>query len=546
MASLNSILDIAKTALLTTEKAINVTSHNIANANTPGYTRQEAVLEPQEPVMYGGLMFGTGVKVVDVKRYYQNFQTIQLRDAYSSLSSYQSLDELVKKLESKFNDFSGSGLSGSLSAFFNSISDLSNSPSSYGERSNLLSNASVLAQRFKDIDSSMRLDFSNINNEITSNVYRINNYATQIADLNKQIATVEISGTSANDLRDQRDVLLEGLSKIVNLTTVENSTGQVDVSIAGGFALVAGYKTYAVETEVNNDNPNVLNIKSSGTVLNSRISGGSLKGILDGAGYFQGAYDKLNLLAASLTKEMNVQHAAGYGLDGSTGLNFFSPPSIYAAPSSFNTGGAVINGNSITDFTQLTLDDYEVRFGSPAAYTIVNKGTGAVVATGAYASGSPITIDGISFTISDNSGAPAAGDSFTLSVTRNAAKDMGVAITDPNKIAAASTAAGVPGDNTNALAMAGLKNSQAIKGSTFQDYYNGIVTDIGVVANEASTNVEASKRVAEQLQTARDSASGVSMEEEAVSLVRLQRAYQAAAKVVATVDQMFDELFSIR
>lgn len=546
MASLNSVLDIAKTALLTTEKAINVTSHNIANANTPGYTRQEAVLEPQEPVMFGGLMFGTGVKVADVKRYYQNFQTVQLRDAYSSLSSYQSTEELVKKLESKFNDFSGSGLSSSLSAFFNSITDLSNSPSSYGERSNLLSNASVLAQRFNDIDSSMRLDFSNINNEVTSNVYRINNYAAQIADLNKQIATVEISGTSANDLRDQRDALLEGLSKITNISTVENATGQVDVSIAGGFALVAGYKTYAVETEVNNDNPNVLNIKSSGTVINSRITGGSLKGILDGAGYFQQAYDKLNLLAASLNKEMNVQHAAGYGLDGSTGLNFFSPPSIYAAPSSFNTGGAVINGNSITDFTQLTLDDYEVRFSTSAAYSIVNKGTGAVVASGAYTSGSPITVDGISFTISNNSGAPAAGDSFALSVTKNAARDLSVGITDPNKIAAASTAAGVPGDNTNALAMAGLKNSPAVSGSTFQDYYNGIVTDIGVVANEASTNVQASKSVAEQLQTARDSASGVSMEEEAVNLVRLQRAYQAAAKLVATVDQMFDELFSIR
>ncbi|MBI5902392.1 MAG: hypothetical protein HZB84_02780, partial [Deltaproteobacteria bacterium] len=300
------------------------------------------------------------------------------------------------------------------------------------------------------------------------------------------------------------------------------------------------------ETEVNNDNPNVLNIKSSGTVINSRITGGSLKGILDGAGYFQKAHDKLNLLAASLTKEMNVQHAAGYGLDGSTGLNFFSPQSIYSAPSSFNTGGAVISGNSITDFSQLTLDDYDVRFASPATYTIVNKGTGAVVASGAYASGSPITVDGISFTISDNSGAPAAGDSFTISVTKNAARDLSVAITDPNKIAAASTAAGVPGDNTNALAMVGLKNSQAVKGSTFQDYYNGIVTDIGVVANEASSNVEAGKRVAEQLQTARDSASGVSMEEEAVNLVRLQRAYQAAAKVVSTVDQMFDELFSIR
>ncbi|MBI5827733.1 MAG: flagellar hook-associated protein FlgK [Deltaproteobacteria bacterium] len=546
MASLNSVLDIAKTALLTTEKAINVTSHNIANANTPGYTRQEAVLEPQEPVMFGGLMFGTGVKVVDVKRYYQNFQTVQLRDSYSSLSGYQSLEELVKKLEGKFNDFSGSGLSSSLNAFFNSISDISNSPSSYGERSNLLSNASVLAQRFNDIDSSIRLDFSNINNEITSNVYRINNYASQIADLNKQIATVEISGTSANDLRDQRDVLLEGLSKIVNITTVENATGQVDVSIAGGFALVAGYKTFAVETEVNNDNPNVLNIKSSGTVINSRITGGSLKGILDGAGYYQKAHDKLNLLAASLTKEMNVQHAAGYGLDGSTGLNFFSPQSIYSAPSSFNTGGAVISGNSITDFSQLTLDDYDVRFASPAAYTIVNKGTGAVVASGAYTSGSPITVDGISFTISDNSGAPATGDSFTISVTKNAARDLSVAITDPNKIAAASTAAGVPGDNTNALAMVGLKNSPATKGSTFLDYYNGIVSDIGVVANEASSNVQARKSVAEQLQTARDSASGVSMEEEAVNLVRLQRAYQAAAKVVATVDQMFDELLSIR
>lgn len=546
MATLSSVLDIAKTALLASEKALSVTSHNIANASTPGYSRQKAVLEPQKGIMYGGMFFGMGVTVADVVRVYDSFQGIQLRDSKSDMSRYQSFQELVSKLESKLNDFGGSGLSESINALFSAFQSVSTDPSSYGERSNLLSTASILAQRFNNIDASIRSDFGNINTEIESRVQEINSLASSIAGLNKEIANVEIAGISANDLRDTRDAALESLAQLVDVTTIEGDGGQVEVSVAGGYSLVSGFKSYELGAQANIDNPNIINITSNGKVINDYISGGSLKGLLDGAAYFEDVHDKLNLLAASFTKEINIQHSAGFGLDGSTGNNFFSPPSIYAASSSSNTGGAVIAGNSITDFTQLTLNDYEVRFSSPADYIIVNTGTNSVVASGAYTSGNPITIDGISFTITDFPGAPATGDKFTLSVTKDAAMDMSVALTDPNKVAASSTAAGVPGDNTNALALSSLKTAVTVNGSTFSDFYNGIITDIGVTSAEASSNLKASARVTEELQSARDATSGVSLEEEAVNLVKLQRAYQAAAKLMTTADQMMESLLNIR
>lgn len=546
MASLTSVLDIAKTALLTSQKAINVTSHNISNANTPGYTRQTAVLEAMDPVNSGGLFYGTGVNVSSIERVYDNFQTVQLRGADSNLSRFESNGTVLKTLETAFNDFNGSGLSSSIDAFFNSFQDVANSPSTTAERSALLSNASILSDRFNAIDSTIRTNLTNFNSEIESQVKQINSVASQVAELNRQISTVEIAGVSANDLRDKRDTLLDSLSKMVDITTRENKTGEVDVYIGGGSFLVAGVKASPLSVDVNKDNPELYNIISNGTVMNDRINGGSLKGIIDGSRYYQQTQDRLNVLAASLVKAVNVAHRQGYGLDGSTGADFFAAPSVYTKASAFNTGGAVITGGAVTDQSLLTLNDYEVRFSDPTHYNVVNKTANSIVTSGLYTSGSPIVFDGLTFTITDNTGTPGAGDAFEVSATKNSARNIAVSLTDPKKIAASASAATLPGDNRNALALAGLKDSASASGSTFNDYYNALVSDIGFKAGEAGTNYDAQQKVTEQLQTARDSLSGVSLEEEAVNLVKLQKSYEAAAKVMATADKMLDALLNMR
>ncbi|MFQ5736257.1 MAG: flagellar hook-associated protein FlgK [Thermodesulfobacteriota bacterium] len=545
MSTLNSVLDIAKTALLSSQKAINVTSHNISNASTPGYTKQTAVMESMDPVNYGGLYFGAGVTVSGIERVYDSFQATQIRDANSSLSRYEAKGGHLSAVESLLNDFGGSGLSSRVDDFFNAFEDLAASPSTSAERSALLSSANVLADEFNRVGGAIKQNVSQINGRIEATVEKINTLGAQVAELNLQITTVEVAGTSANDLRDRRDNLLNELSKLADISTVEGKDGKTDVYISGSF-LVAGVEVSPLSVVINPENPEVYNISSNGMVLNDRITGGSLKGDLEGSAYLQDILGRLDYLAASIVKDVNTLHRSGYGLDGSTGVDFFKAPSVYLQSSTRNTGGAVISAGSVTDLTLLTLDDYEVRFSGPASYTVVNTATNAVVTTGAYASGSPITFDGISFTITDNTGTPAMGDTFAVSVTKNASEYIGVDITNGNRIAASSSAATLPGDNTNAMALAALKDSASMDGQTFSEFYRAVVTGVGTAVAEAKSNLSAQGKVAEQLQLARESVSGVSLEEEAINLIKLQRAYEAAAKVMGTADKMFEALLNIR
>jgi len=545
MSTINSVLDIAKTALLANQKAINVTSHNISNASTPGYTKQTAVMTAMDPVSYGGLYYGSGVTVSSIERVYDSFQATQIRDASSGLSRFDAKGGHLVAIESMLNDMDGSGLNTRIDDLFNSFEDLASRPSTHAERSALLSSASVLADDLNRISASMKQSVAIINDRVESSVKMINSIGGQIAELNMQVSTLEASGTSANDLKDKRDSLLKVLSGFADVSTVDGRDGKTDVYIGGSF-LVAGVKLSPLSVAINPENPDVYDIVSNGMVLNSRLTGGSVKGDLEGSAFYQETLSKLDKLAASVVKEVNLQHRSGYGLDGSTGVDFFSGPSLYLQPGSRNTGGAVVGSGTVTALSQLTLDDYEVRFSGPASYTVVNTTKNSVVSNGAYASGSPIAFDGLSFSISDFAGTPAAGDTFAVSVTKNASEYIGVAISDANKIAASGSAVTLPGDNTNAMALASLRGTATMDGATFSEYYRSIVTGVGTEVSETRSNYTSQGKVVEQLEQARESLSGVSLEEEAINLIKLQRAYEAAAKVMSVADRMFETLLGIR
>lgn len=545
MPTLNATFDIAKTALMTSQKAISVTSHNIANANTPGYTRQRAVLEATTPVLFGGHLFGTGVDARAVERVYDSFQTIQLREANSDLAKFETTGRHLFALESILNDFDGAGLSTRLDAFFNSMSDVAANPSAYGERAALLSSARVLSDTFNLASANLGRTLSGVTTDMERKVESMNMIASRIAELNQQISAVEVGGTSANDFRDKRDVLLEELSGFVDLSVTENDIGQVDVYVGGSF-LVAANRTSKLSAVPDSRDPDILNLRLNDGTINDRIRGGSLRGDLDGMAHLLDTRDRLNQLSASIVKEVNILHGGGYGLDGATGQAFFAPLSAYANASSANTGGAVITGGAVTDLSAVTLDDYEIRFSGPGVYSVVNLGTDMVVTSGAYSSGAAITFGGLGVTITDVTKPPQAGDRFVVSSTRNAAGSMRVALTDPRKVAASGTLAGIPGDNTNAQALADLREAATLGSSTFSQFYSTLVTDLGTAANDARINFDAQNMFTQELRAARESVSGVSIEEEAINLVKLQRAYEAAAKVMSTVDQMMETLLRIR
>jgi len=545
MATLNGVFDIARSALQAHQKALNVTSHNISNANTPGYTRQRVVLETSDPVNFGGLFFGTGTDVATVQRVYDSFQTIQLRDASSSLSRFETRGQHLAGLESILNDFDGAGLSSRLDAFFNSAADVAANPSSYGERAALLSNARVLSDTFNHAADNFDKNLADVNSEISHKVDDINGLAVRIAGFNEQISSVELSGTSANDLRDKRDMLLEELSGLVDIKVTENDIGQVDVYVGGSF-LVAANKTATLSVRPSPSDTDTPMLLLNGGTINDRITGGSLKGDIEGLEYYKDARERVNILSASIVKEVNLLHARGYGLDGATGEDFFTPLSVYTNANSANTGGAVIAGGTVTDPGALTLDEYEIRFAGPGSYSVVNLSDDSVVSTGAYTSGAAITFEGLSVVVTDSPKTPQAGDRFVVSPTRRAASGMSVALADPKKYAASGSAAGLPGDNTNAMEIADLKDGLLVADATFGQYYSRLVTDLGTAANDARINYEAQGKFTQELRAAKETVSGVSIEEEAINLVKLQRAYEAAAKVMSTVDQMMETILRLR
>jgi len=546
MPSLNGIFEIARTGLNASQEALDVTSHNIANVNTPGYTRQRAVLESRDPVNFGGHFFGTGVDVRGVERVFDSFIELQLNDAKSGLYAETSRGGVLQDLEGIVNDLGGAGISKPLDEFFNSMEELSADPTSSAARQAVLSNGTVLGDAFKNMDSRIRLDINNVNNEIKNIVKEINNFSSQIADLNTRIQGLDINGASSNDLKDKRDALLGKLSEKIGITAIETSTGAINVVTDGGFSLVSESTSSVLTVRVKGDNNLLTEVVYNGTNLTDKITAGSLKGFIDGRKDLTGALDSLNRLSATVINEVNIQHRAGYGLDSSTGQDFFTPMQVDTSKMSQSTGGAAISGGVIADPTALTLDDYEVRFSGPANYVVVNLNTNSVAASAAYTSGSAITFDGLSITITDSPTPPAAGDTFSVSVTKSASMHMGVAITDTAKVAASSTVAGLPGDNTNALALSALRDKSVIGGSTLGGFYQGLVSGIGTKTNETDNNISVREAVLSQIETQRASVSGVSIDEESINMIKLQKAFAAAAQLLTTADKMFNTLLSIR
>ena len=543
MGDINTTFSIIKNALLATQKSVSVVSHNIANANTEGYTKQRPVLENTGPVEMGGLSFGYGVDVITIERVYDSFLAIQVRDAISDSQYFGTKSDVIRGVEGILNDIDGGGLSAAMDDFFNAVEDVATNPASSPERVSLLSRAALLTDTFNSIDRRIRDNLKNIDKGIESAVDEINDLATRIRDINLKIRYSEAGGATPNDLFDKRDYLLDQLAELVEIKTSVKETGELDIYLGGGVPIVVGDRVFdfSAEFEPTGD----VKLMVGDTRVDSFIESGRLKGLIDGRSVVKDGLERLNLLAAALTKEVNLQHRAGYGLDGSTGNDFFSLPPVTVDPVNVQ-GGAGFVGGSVTNLSAVTLDDYEIRFIDSSTYNVVNITDNTIVVSGAtYTSGSPIVFDGISVTIMDISGTPVSGDRFRVSITAEAASNMSVSLTDGDKFAAASSSTTLPGDNTNALTIAGLRDQNLIEGTTFAEYHSSTLAQIGIAAKGAETAYKAQNVVTEQLRMERESVSGVSLEEEAMKLIQLQRAFEAAARVMNVADEMFEILVNL-
>ena len=333
-------LNLANRALVSQQLGLDITAHNIANANTDGFTRQAAHLQASTPFTVTGTMrpqqpgqVGTGVDVVQIRRYRDAFLDLQFRSEQQLLGQWEATRDGLSKIEQALNEPSPEGLSAQISRFWNDWSALANNPESQASRKALVEDATTMTTQMSNLYRTLEGQQRDVDRQIQLRVLDINNLTTRLARINDEIIRVQGSGDQPNDLRDQRDVLLDDLAKIVNITYTEAGNGAVTVNI-GGRTAVVGNQSFDLKTQVDPANPEgFVQVYWADPVRDAlllpldrvNVTSGQLQGDLTVRDVrLENALDALNDLAATLITNVNEAHSRGFGLNDQTGLPFFA------------------------------------------------------------------------------------------------------------------------------------------------------------------------------------------------------------------------------
>jgi len=326
MYGANIGLEIGRRALLAQQLSLNLTGHNIANVNTPGFSRQDAIYSTAEPMNPGFGNVGTGVSIDEIRRIRSSFLDQQFRSESHRLGKWQFLASTWQQVEGVFQEPGDTGLSAQMDKFWNSWQDLANNPESESARVALKEQASLLANSFHQLSNQLEDLQDSLDADIVTLSSQINGTAQQIAELNGSIAAAELTGHSANDLRDRRDYLVDQLSQWVNVSVLEQPSGSYTV-LMGGMAIVDGTSNLELDTEVQSGGSGVAHrLFFKGTGIDVLNPGGTLEGILEARDtVVVERQAELDLMATELVSAVNNIHRQGYGLNGETDIDFFDP-----------------------------------------------------------------------------------------------------------------------------------------------------------------------------------------------------------------------------
>lgn len=330
-SSLNGILSVAKTGLLSQQLALQVTSHNLANATTEGYSRQRAELVPGTPIRLPEGLLGTGVRVADITRARDQLLDGIYRRESALFHGFQTEYQALSSVEAVFGEIGTNGLGDSLDSFWNAWSDLANDPTSSAARAVVASNGQALVDHFRRIDGSLDTVIGQEVERLRNSVDQVNDIIGQVAALNVDIAAARSGGTSAPDLEDRRDVLLDQLSTYVPVEVTMRDNGAVGVSV-NGISVVEGVTHRTLDLV---SSAGVWSLATSGGIVvpvSSGRIGGTLETINDDFSRFRA---DLDTLAQGLVESVNAIHVSGTNPLGVTGLNFFDdfgdPTTVTAA-----------------------------------------------------------------------------------------------------------------------------------------------------------------------------------------------------------------------
>lgn len=434
-----NIFGIGITGLQAAQAGLITAGHNISNASTPGYTRQQVDFSNATPLATGSGFLGNGVDIVTVRRLYSEFLSAEVLTASTQSNSLDSYYSQIRQLDNLLADPSA-GLSPALQDFFTALQGVATTPNIASSRQALLSSAEALKSRFQVIDQRLTDLRDGVNTELGATAQEISNYATQIADLNQRIIVARgaAGGQPPNDLLDQRDRLVADLNKDIRATVVVQDDGAYNVFVGSGQPLVTGTLAYSLATLRDPVDPTRITIgyrTASGVVRlpEAMLDGGKLGGLLAfRREALDPAQNALGRVAITLAQTFNAQHQLGQDLNGQLGTALFSIGAPQVNSSLNNAGNAVIAAAfDPADVGALTASDYRVNYDG-VNFVLTRLADGATQTFAAF----PQNVDGLTLTLA--SGAAAAGDSFLIRPTAAGASTLGVAITDPSKIAAAA------------------------------------------------------------------------------------------------------------
>ncbi|HEL2977411.1 TPA: flagellar hook-associated protein FlgK [Stenotrophomonas maltophilia] len=437
---MSSVLSTGTGALLAFQRALATTSHNVANLNTPGYSRQKVNFATADPQNYGYGTVGNGTRITDIRRTADQLAISRLLDSSGELARLKQLSGMADRVNALFSD-AATNVAGVWSNFFDSVSGLSSNASGTADRQNMLDGGKALANRFVQLNTHLNNLNSEVNNGLLAGATEVNRLAQEIAQINGAIGTN--IATAAPDLLDRRDQLITQLIGYTGGTAVIQDGGIMNVYTAGGNALVVGTTATKVTTMADPYQPERLQLalETQGNTirLDPKAVGGQIGGLLEFRDtVLTPAQAELGKLAVGLAETFNQAHHQGVDLYGKMGGDFFNIGNPRVTANNSNTGTASLSA-TYGDLGKLDAQNVVLQFDG-THWKASRADTGASIPlTGSGTAADPLLINGVKLVVG---GTPASNDRFLLQPTAGVAGSMEMAITDPSRIAAAAAVKG--------------------------------------------------------------------------------------------------------
>lgn len=528
--------------------SLDTVGHNITNASTTGYSRQSVNLVATKgqtvSSVYGDALVGTGVDATSITRARNVYADKQYWSETATQNYYETKQTNYDKVESIFNDSDNTGIQNTLKEFYSSWSSLSTSASTPSDRIAVVSKAQSFVSSVQTSAKQLQSQISANYDEMSSDITKINKLTDQITQLNQNIMTTEANGASANDLRDQRDNVVDELSKYTNLNVYEDSNGMYTV-VSNGVSLVNGVNKLTLQLSdpmANNTygiNDYNIEIKEAGTTF--MPANGTLKGLQDTIAEDKTYIDGLSDISATMMTTFNAQHQQGAGIDSaaSSGLNFFgSNDMTYTWDAANNAVVATATTRSQTSSIVSGVTTYTLTKTLDSSNTTALKGINII---NAMTVASEITAkDGENLiaarTTSGTAGTPTTLGTQTTTVTTFTSGTMNGT-----------------GDGTNAVNISNLFNMdqsntvdtttpRAIGEISINNYYSAMTSKLGSNSEDIDDKAKSQDDLITQITNWRSSTSGVDWNEELTNMIKFQQGYSACSRCLTTMDEMLDKL----